>query len=158
MTFYVEPQWQPTPPPSRKRVWPWLAFAAALLGVAGIFVLVFATAGSSTSGAGAPRQANLVNTTTALHDAYATCGAGTLADKDHTLLIDMAGEDYDSGDATMGEVQCVLGELGAPQSVLAQMGATRALDGMQTATWTGVTASWTYHPDAGLDLILTQTD
>jgi len=156
MTYYVEPQWQPSSPPRRSRVWPWLVFAAALLGVAGIFVLVFATAGSDKSGTAAPGQANLVNTTTALHDAYTNCTTGTLADDDHTLMIDMAGEDYGSGDATVGEMQCVLGDLDAPQSVIAQMDATRALDGMQTATWGAFKASWTYHPDNGLDLILTQ--
>ena len=36
-------------------------------------------------------------------------------------------------------------------------GATRALDGRQQASWDGFEASWTYHPDNGLTLILRET-
>lgn len=158
MTHYVEPQWQPESSAPRRRVWPWLVFAGALLGVAGIFVLVFTLAGSDERGTPSARPGDLMDVTTPLHKAYADCTAGTLADDDHTLVIDMAGEDYGSGDATIGDMQCVLGELDAPQSVISRMGATRALDGMQTATWGDYEASWTYHPDDGLDMILTQVD
>jgi hypothetical protein len=31
---------------------------------------------------------------------------------------------------------------------------TRALDGRQTASWSFIEASWTYHPDNGLDVII----
>ena len=42
-----------------------------------------------------------------------------------------------------------------PTTVIAQMDSTRALDGTRDATWDGMTATWTYHPDDGLDVILT---
>jgi hypothetical protein len=35
---------------------------------------------------------------------------------------------------------------------------TRALDGMQTASWGNYEASWTYHPDEGLDVVVTEAD
>jgi hypothetical protein len=36
-----------------------------------------------------------------------------------------------------------------------KMDRTRALDGMQDASWDDLSASWTYHPDAGLDITVT---
>lgn len=53
---------------------------------------------------------------------------------------------------------CILTALDVPDAVLAHMRATRALDGMQSDSWGTVKATWTYHPDDGLDLILTSTD
>jgi hypothetical protein len=79
-----------------------------------------------------------------------------IEDGDHTLTIDMKGEDAGSGWATVEDVACVLGRIGAPQSVIAEMERTRALDGRQTATWGHLTSAWTYHPDDGLDVIITE--
>jgi hypothetical protein len=67
----------------------------------------------------------------------------------------MAGEDIGTGTATVDDVVCVLDELEAPKSVLAQMSSTRALDGMQSATWSEYEVTWNYHPADGLDLIVT---
>jgi len=39
--------------------------------------------------------------------------------------------------------------------VISRMSATRALDGMQDGQWEGISASWTYHPDDGLNITLT---
>ena len=52
----------------------------------------------------------------------------------------------------------VLVALDTPDSVVNRMSNTRALDGMQEATWGDFEATWTYHPDDGLDLIIEQTD
>ena len=76
-----------------------------------------------------------------------------LADDGHTLIVDSEGED--SPGADIADVYIVLAALDAPESVIAQMGSTRALDGTRDATWDGMTATWTYHPDDGLDVILT---
>jgi hypothetical protein len=54
--------------------------------------------------------------------------------------------------------ECVLSALDVPDSVTSRIGQTRALDGMQEAQWGTVEAVWTYHPDDGLNLILTSTD
>ncbi len=59
-------------------------------------------------------------------------------------------------DPSMVALTCVLDGTHAPASVRAQLSETRALDGRQTATWSGYSASWTYHPDAGVNMVLTQ--
>jgi hypothetical protein len=77
-----------------------------------------------------------------------------LGDDDNSLTLDMEGND-EYGRLEYNQVFCVLDKIGLPDSVDAQMGQTRALDGRQTATWDDITASWGYHPDSGLDMILT---
>lgn len=44
-------------------------------------------------------------------------------------------------------------ELGFPDSVMERMSETRSLDGVQEAEAEGVRASWTYHPDNGLEVM-----
>lgn len=81
--------------------------------------------------------------------------AGTdLGDGDHSLSVDGTGRE-DSYGITMTQMTCLLDALGAPMHVRERIGMTRALDGQQQATWSGVEMSWTYHPDSGLDAILT---
>lgn len=92
---------------------------------------------------------------TTLQAAAATCGAGKVEDGGRSLFLDMGGEDYGSGDLAYADVQCVLKELGTPESTLTAMGQTRALDGRQSDEWDGLEASWRYHPDDGLDVIVT---
>lgn len=95
-----------------------------------------------------------IGATSVLEDARDACDAGTLADGGQTLVLDMAGSDPFSGDLTYAETLCVLDKLAAPQSVLTKMGSTRSLDGRQADDWNGIEASWSYHPDSGLDVIL----
>ncbi len=76
-----------------------------------------------------------------------------LGDDGDTLIVDSEGED--SPGADLADVYIVLAVLDVPESVVAQMGSTRALDGTRDATWDGMTATWTYHPDDGLDVIIT---
>jgi hypothetical protein len=42
--------------------------------------------------------------------------------------------------------------MNAPSFVTAQIDTTRALDGLQKATWGKLRAFWTYHPDNGLNI------
>ena len=49
----------------------------------------------------------------------------------------------------------VVYELGMPASTWQLMITTRAIDGIRTDTKNGVVASWTYHPDSGLETIFT---
>lgn len=56
--------------------------------------------------------------------------------------------------ATAGSVYCFLKELGAPETIESKIGQTRALDGTQTAQWNEFEATWTYHPDDGLNLLV----
>lgn len=54
------------------------------------------------------------------------------------------------------DMACVLTAVSVPDSVVSEIDATRALDGMQRGSWNKISASWTYHPDHGLRLILTE--
>jgi hypothetical protein len=76
-----------------------------------------------------------------------------VADDGASLLID--GEGEESSGASIDEIVLTLGLLDTPSSVVTRMSSTRALDGMQDATWGDYAASWTYHPDNGLDIIVT---
>lgn len=90
---------------------------------------------------------------------------GVVQDSGATLILDGRGNDdyqvkdgkavWDESKLEDGQLSCVLRELHTPDSIKEQIEHTRALDGRQTATADGRTYSWTYHPDDGLDLIVT---
>ena len=61
------------------------------------------------------------------------------------------------GQATSTEVFCFLKRIGAPASLETKIGQTRALDGTRTDEWAEFEASWTYHPDSGLNLLVERT-
>jgi hypothetical protein len=63
-----------------------------------------------------------------------------------------------SAGAQISDIEAAFEVLEVPESVLLQISRTRALDGTQDATWTAsndtiIEASWTYHPDSGLNFI-----
>lgn len=68
--------------------------------------------------------------------------------------ISMQSEGMESDGAAYTDVTCVLGELGVSDSVTARIDSTRALDGRLTGEWEGFTASWGYHPDSGMDIVV----
>lgn len=94
-----------------------------------------------------------------LRDAHRTCHwRGDLSDGGRTLYLDMKGEDSGSGTLLWRDMECYLSALEAPDYVLRHMESTRALDGRQSDTWGSFEASWTYHPDDGLDVLIRQID
>jgi hypothetical protein len=64
-----------------------------------------------------------------------------------------------TGDGLLSNARLVemLVELGFPESIGARIGNTRALDGTLTADGNHVSATWTYHPDDGLQLVIERT-
>jgi hypothetical protein len=79
---------------------------------------------------------------------------GNLADGGRTISFDTAGdEDYGVGD-DIEDVACVLLALRAPSFIVTEIDNTRALDGMQRDGWRKLKASWTYHPDNGLSIVI----
>lgn len=86
----------------------------------------------------------------------------TVGDGGATLIINGESDDsanpYMTGYVTDGvSVEAsarILAALDMPDSVIARMSSTRALDGTQIGEWGDFTASWTYHPDDGLDIIV----
>lgn len=76
-----------------------------------------------------------------------------IGDDGASLNLDHQGAEESSG-ISLDSLVCILEELEAPDSVVAEMSQTRALDGRQSADWDGIHASWSYHPDSGLDIVL----
>lgn len=89
--------------------------------------------------------------------ALTQCGAQnqagvTVLDAGTSLELRTAGDE--STGAPLTTVVCILNELQIPESIIARMESTRALDGTVTGNWDGFSASWTYHPDDGLNVIV----
>jgi hypothetical protein len=78
-----------------------------------------------------------------------------LGDKDASLTIQSEGKEKTGAD--YAKVACVLQQLEVPDSVVTRMDTTRALDGRQSAHWKDLEASWTYHPDNGMNLLIEVT-
>ncbi|KRC59153.1 hypothetical protein ASE14_15355 [Agromyces sp. Root81] len=94
-------------------------------------------------------------------DAVKRCGLHgkvEIADNGGTLIVDGAGEDLGSGEVDFGELDCIIDAVDTPTSVSSKMYETRSLDGRQEGEWDGVKASWSYHPDDGLDIIFELVD
>ena len=126
--------------PKRGR-WIWVSAAALVVVVAGVAVALLVTRDS----------------TSVFESAVDTCGVennpgARIGDAGKSLMIDHQGEDDASGLTTL-QLDCMIDALGAPESVSVQMNTTTAMQGRQTASWDGITASWTFHPDNGLDII-----
>jgi hypothetical protein len=79
-----------------------------------------------------------------------------LADHGRTISLDTAGEEDSGVGDDIDDVACVLLALRAPTFVVTEIDNTRALDGMQRDHWRNFKASWTYHPDDGLNIVIHQ--
>lgn len=79
-----------------------------------------------------------------------------LGDSGSTLILDMRGDDEAAG-LRIASVSCALYGLEVSDAIIARMESTTSLQGVQRGSWgDGIHARWTYHPDNGLDIILTQ--
>ncbi|PPF54303.1 hypothetical protein C5B94_08075 [Clavibacter michiganensis] len=95
--------------------------------------------------------------TTPIEDAVSACavdpdGFITMGDDGASLSLTTAGDEGAGADIT--DVYCILSELEMPDSVMNRIDTTRALDGRQSGEWNDLAASWGYHPDDGLNLII----
>lgn len=68
------------------------------------------------------------------------------------MIVDGATKDDEYTD-----LACVLVELGAPQSLVANIDSTTALMGRQTEEADGLEYSWSYHPDNGLNMVISES-
>lgn len=91
---------------------------------------------------------------TVLSAAARRCATGGLGDGGRSLSLDMQGEDFGSGDLPFEKVMCALEELGVTDAVRDKMGSTTSMDGRVEDSWAGLDASWKYHPDNGLDVVV----
>ena len=90
-----------------------------------------------------------------LSDAVASCGLDgasgiTFAEDGQSLVFDGKGEeDFTGGE--FSDVECLLTGVEAPSTVWAQMLQTSSADGQQEFEFDGISVSWGYHPNSGLD-------
>jgi hypothetical protein len=91
-------------------------------------------------------------------NAVRACGADTsyavVDDGGKTLTLELQGNDDFAG-LNISDLTCIMNSLDAPQSVLSHMDQTTSMDGRQTETWDGITVAFSYHPDRGMDSVLT---
>jgi hypothetical protein len=77
-----------------------------------------------------------------------------ILDNGQTLKFSYTGKysSFMASAVSYADVSCTLSVMKAPSFVTAQIDTTRALDGLQKATWGKNSAFWTYHPDNGLNI------
>lgn len=127
----------PAQPKSRSWVKPGLIALALALIAAAVGVTVWLTGGP-----------------TALEQAATKCEAGELGDGGDSLFLDAIGTAPNSGTVATSDLACVLDALHTPNYVIKAMEQTTALNGRQSQEWGDLSASWTYHPENGLDIII----
>lgn len=91
-------------------------------------------------------------------DALAELFAGVVSVEDDgkTLIVNTKPKDDDPLGVTSLALECVYEQLDVPTRITERIGATRSLDGRQEGDWKGFTASWSYHPDSGANLIVVE--
>jgi hypothetical protein len=76
-----------------------------------------------------------------------------VGDGGKTLVIDT------EGNASAGlPLVCIFEELKTPLAIRSDVENTTALQGQKTADQDGLKYSWSYHPDNGMDMIITEAD
>jgi hypothetical protein len=91
-----------------------------------------------------------------LRDAAEACDVplSTLAADNTSITLGTRGEEDGTTEQSISEIACVFVELSMPESVIQRIDHTRALDGMLSTGWDRYMATWTYHPDAGLFIVI----
>ena len=160
----VEPPVAPTPavavplvnlPPSPARTSAPVWVLPVVTGVLGVLV----GAGGVTAGNAFQDRAGSSAAQAVLTEAVSTCElAGApgiqLGDGGTTLTFDMQGEDESSGAGYL-DIACIFAALEMPSNVSSHMDQTTSMDGRQAESWDDIAISWSYHPDRGLDGVLT---
>lgn len=139
--------------PIKERMNPWVAGGiGAVVGVvatAAIFGLAILSNGTSMNSA--VEQIDTAVTACDNPDGI------TIVDDGEAVIFDNQGEEDYSG-ASVEEIACVLIGLEMPSYVIDQMSRTTALAGNQTTSWDNYEVQWTYHPDRGLDGVISVID
>jgi hypothetical protein len=162
--------WAPPPPERRERRFGLAVVIAAgaagvIIGAAGAYILT-GDGGDGETGRAAPGAAaegvdvNLESTRFEL--AFAACGGAAqlerinVEDEGTSIIVDGVPDSGDVADS-IDDTVCILNEIDVPSYVITQMESTTSLMGRQTASWDDIEASWSYHPDNGLDIVLVDT-
>jgi len=146
----------PSPPKKSRRGWIAVGILAGVVVVAGVTVLVLGwitseDSDSTSSGFGeiGPNRIEV---------ALDRCGlagepGAAVGDEGQSLTLDTSGEE-DLGGISFMNLECMISALDIPDAIESRILATRALDGVQDATYDEVSLSWSYHPDSGMTLIV----
>jgi hypothetical protein len=171
MSTEATPAPQPTPeePRHKRLIWPWVVAVIAV-------VVIVAAVAIPLSISAAQQEAEKQAAATAAEEAaeaeekrldtfraaLSRCGVDESPDA-HVDILD-GGESVELLRVTKYDgipyntLECILTHLEAPESISAQIGQTRALDGRQSESWDGYEADWTYHPDDGASVLITHAD
>lgn len=134
-----------------------------------MFIALLAACGSSTDASTAEPAAAVTPATPPLQLVAEQCELpdSAIGDEGATLILDGEGEDdrklVGGKVTTVGaklaieDIGCALAGIDTPDSVVAMMEGTRAMDGRQTQTADEYSYTWSYHPDDGLDIIVTHS-
>lgn len=153
----------PSSRPTRTWLLPIATGAAGLLIGAGLVVGITALRADAESRAeGAAAEEARAARAAVIPNAVETCGVAStdgivVADEGRSLTFDMKGDD-DLRGADITDIVCVFTALDMPSAVVSHMDQTTSMDGRQTESWGDLTVSWSYHPDRGLDGVLTVSD
>ena len=82
---------------------------------------------------------------------------GAIGEDGYRITLQGKPKKGSGGGLTLKDIDCVLDAVSVPDSIASEMDGTRAVDGMQKATWDKISATWTYHPDKGFLIILTES-
>lgn len=149
------------PKKTKRNLLLWGSVAAAVLIAGGATTAIILAANQAEQDRVQEHKLALIERKFQFSDAANTCGFSSAdyetIEEGESLELNHAAKPNGSG-ITSTEVFCFLKELDAPASLEAKINNTRALDGTQTETWEQMKATWTYHPDSGLNLILERTD
>lgn len=162
-------------PPRSARSWyraPWVLAAAAVLLLVGITAAVLAAsgggdgrpdaqgAGTESGGEGLPDDVSVDSTRFEL--AFGSCTVTSqdieVADSGTSIIMDGPADNSNQLTEFLTDLYCVLAELEVPDFVIHNLENTTSLMGLQQAEWSGIHAQWSYHPDNGLDLVLTDSE
>ena len=113
------------------------------------------SSGSSAAGSFAADSAS--NSGTALRDAVEACDVDegfVVGDGGKSLTIDNKGDEDYSG-ASIQDIVCVLNDIDVPDYVVSNMSQITSMDGRQSDSWDSFTFQYSYHPDRGLDGVIT---
>lgn len=135
--------------------------SVALIAAGAMAALLLAGAGIYTAFQASPISSPLAERKSPLTLAKEKCGSSlagdaVLGDEGRTLTLHGAGKE--SSGLSFSALECYWSELKMSDSVRAEVLATRALDGRQSGDWDDIHASWSYHPDSGLQMVITVTD
>lgn len=140
--------------PKHKNLW--------LVGIAGLAIGIAAGLGiglgiNSDSAADSITDSSAGTASEAITNAVQNCefsdSAGVMV-MDEGKSVELQTRGKETAGAPYSEIVCVLDGLDMPESVKARMSTTRSLDGRQETTWSDYSASWSYHPDNGLNIIV----